>query len=140
MQARTGRQKQETAQAEFQMTFPGVGTESLQLLLAASRPGHQFIKQHCMGRSLLNAREFQRKKNLTQIELLENCGPCLIHLGNAPEKGRLTFADSVGSFHDQTVLARIKALHRSPILQACNLITDGSQKWENIVSVRFLSN
>lgn len=62
MQARTGRQKQETAQAEFQMTFPGVGTESLQLLLAASRPGHQFIKQHCMGRSLLNAMEFQRKK------------------------------------------------------------------------------
>lgn len=63
MQARTGRQKQETVQAEFQMTFPGVGTESLQLLLAASRPGHQFIKQHCTGRSLLNAREFQREKN-----------------------------------------------------------------------------
>lgn len=63
MQARTGRQKQETVQAEFQMTFPGVGTQSLQLLLAASRPGHQFIKQHCTGRSLLNAREFQREKN-----------------------------------------------------------------------------
>lgn len=40
----------------------GVGTQSLQLLLAASRPGHQFIKQHCTGRSLLNAREFQREK------------------------------------------------------------------------------
>lgn len=49
-------------QAVFQMTFLRVGAESLQLLLAALRPGHQFSKQYHMGRSLLNAREFWRKK------------------------------------------------------------------------------
>lgn len=52
--------------------------EKQMLLVAALKPKHQFIKQHCMGRTLLISREFQRKKRLAHAVLFRNRGPCLM--------------------------------------------------------------
>lgn len=52
--------------------------EKQMLLVAASKPKQHFIKQHCMGRTLLISREFQIRKRLAHAVLFRNRGPCLM--------------------------------------------------------------